>query len=89
MLHAASWQRWASHCPWGSQQETAACNKRMDHVYDFLFVGDPWEPIGSDSELAGVSLLLVALAFLLSPWALLGRPGVLVTAAGGRRTPGT
>lgn len=81
LMHAASWQRWAGFCPWGSSEETASCNTRMDHLYDFLFVADPWEPIGNASELAGISLLLVALAFLLLPWALLGRPGLLVTAA--------
>ncbi|PKH41273.1 hypothetical protein CXG46_09265 [Nocardioides alpinus] len=69
LLHLASWQRWAGHCPWGSQQETAACNQRMDHLYDFLFIGDPWVPVGKAAELAGLSLLLVALALILLPWA--------------------
>lgn len=84
LLHAASWQRWAGYCPWGSQAEIAACNTRMNHLYDFLLVGDPREPIGTASEWAGVSLLLVAFALLLLPWVLIeGRPGLGVTTAAG------
>ena len=53
LLHAASWQRWSGPCPWGLRAETAACNKRMDHLYDFLFIGDPWTPVGNAAGLAG------------------------------------
>lgn len=80
LLHAASWQRWAGYCAWGGGPETPACNTRMDHLYDFLFVGDPWVPVGNAAELAGLSLLLVALALLLLPWAVHGRrPGLGLT----------
>jgi hypothetical protein len=81
LLHAASWQRWAGYCPWGSRVETRSCNERMDHLYDFLGVVDPWTPVGDAAVLAGFSMLVVALAYLLLPWALLGRPPIVVTVA--------
>ena len=81
LMHAASWQRWSGPCPWGMRAETTACNQRMDHLYDFVGISDPWTPVADAAQLGGFSLLLVALAYLLLPWALVGRPGILVTAA--------
>ena len=81
LLHAASWQRWAGACPFPTGPETNACNVRQDHLYDFLTVVDPWQPVGSAAQLAGVALLLVAFALLIGPWALLVRPGRYATGA--------
>jgi hypothetical protein len=76
LLYAASWQRWAGACPWGGDQETRACETRMDHLYDFLPPLDPWMPAGVAAQLAGASLLVLAAALLPLPWALTGRkPG--------------
>ena len=75
LLYAASWQRWAGACPWGDD-EGALCTVRQDHLYDFLPPRDPWAPVGDSAQLGGASLLVLALAFLLLPWALTGRrPG--------------
>lgn len=73
LLVAASWQRWASACPWGTSQETDACLYRQDDRYGFLAPGDPWVPVGSAAELAGTSLLLLAAALLVLPWAMAPR----------------
>ena len=75
LLHAASWQRWAGACPFPGGPETNACNVRQDHLYDFLVVAHPWQPVGTAAEQAGVALLLVAVALLIAPWALLMRSG--------------
>ncbi|WP_448612774.1 hypothetical protein [Modestobacter sp. URMC 112] len=81
LLFAASWQRWAGACPWGGDQETRECEIRMDHLYDFLPPAEPWMPAGAAAQLAGASLLVLAVAVLSLPWALTGRkPGL--TAAG-------
>lgn len=78
---AASWQRWADACPWG-EVEGALCSERQDHLYDFIAPTAPWEPVGEAAQLAGWSLLVLALAFVLLPWALTGRlPGVTAAAA--------
>lgn len=81
LLHMASWQRWAGACAFPSGPETDACNVRQDHLYDFLVVADPWEPIGTAAAQAGVALLLIAGALLFAPWALIVVPGPYVTVA--------
>lgn len=76
LLYAASWQRWAGACPWRGDQETQKCATRMDHLYDFLPPVEPWMPAGVAAQLAGASLLVLAVALLPLPWALTGRkPG--------------
>ena len=55
LLHAASWQRWAGACPFPGGPETGACNVRQDHLYDFLVVADPWQPVGTAAQQAGVA----------------------------------
>jgi hypothetical protein len=77
LLYAASWQRWAGACPWGGDQETQICGTRMNHLYDFLPPVEPWMPAGVAAQLAGASLLILAVALLPLPWALTGRrPGL-------------
>ncbi len=44
-------------------------------------VVDPWEPVGTAAEQAGVALLLAACALLLAPWALVVRAGPYITVA--------
>lgn len=76
LMYAASWQRWAGACRWGDA-ESGLCLSRQDHLYDFLAPSAPWEPVGNAAQLAGWSLLVLALAFALLPWALTGRrPGI-------------
>ena len=68
LLYAASWQRWAGACPWRGDQETQQCYT--------LPPSEPWMPAGVAAQLAGVSLLALAVALLPLPWALTGRrPG--------------
>ena len=77
LLYAASWQRWAGACPWRGDQETQRCETRMDHLYDFLPPLEPWMPAGVAAQLAGASLLVLAVAVLPLPLALTGRkPGL-------------
>lgn len=64
LLFAASWQRW------GSCSGAEACAARQDHLVDFLPPTEPWVPVGSAAQLAGLSLLAFALALPLLPWAL-------------------
>ncbi|MGB7981242.1 MAG: hypothetical protein WCF36_10695 [Candidatus Nanopelagicales bacterium] len=71
LMYAASWQRWAGACAWG-QSEGGGCDQVQDHRYDFLPPIDPWEPVGSAAQLAGWSLIVLALIFALLPWALTG-----------------
>lgn len=79
LMYAASWQRWAGACAWG-QEDGGLCLRRQDHLYDFVAPTSPWEPVGSAAQLAGGSLLVLALAFALLPWALIGRrPGRIAT----------
>jgi hypothetical protein len=76
LLYAASWQRWAGACPWGGDRESQECYARMDHLYDFLPPSEPWMPVGVAAQLAGASLLVLAVALLPLAWALTGRrPG--------------
>ncbi|WP_139173789.1 hypothetical protein [Geodermatophilus telluris] len=85
LLYAASWQRWAGACPWRGNQEIQRCETRMDHLYDFLPPQEPWTPVGPAAQLAGASLLVLAIALLPLPWALTGRrpelPSVVVLLA--------
>lgn len=85
LMFAASWQRWAGACRWvdvTANVESALCTSRQDHLYDFVLPTDPWEPVGDAAQLAGWSLLVLAPAFVLLPWALTGRrPGIVSTAA--------
>ncbi|WP_146146190.1 hypothetical protein [Geodermatophilus tzadiensis] len=54
----------------------------MDHLYDFLPPQEPWLPAGAAAQLAGASLLVLAIALLPLPWALTGRrPGLPSVAA--------
>ena len=81
LMAAASWQRWAGVCGWGDV-DSAGCLERQDHRYDVLAPAAPWEPVGIASELAGASLLVLAAALVLLPWALTGRrPGPVSTVA--------
>ena len=76
LMYTASWQRWAGACRWGDA-ESNRCLSRQDHLYDFVAPTGPWEPVGDAAQLAGWSLLFLAFAFDLLPWALTGRrPGV-------------
>jgi hypothetical protein len=45
----------------------------MDHLYDFLPPAEPWQPAGSAAQLAGVALLLFAVALTFLGPALAGR----------------
>lgn len=77
LMYAASWQRWAGVCGWGDK-ESPACSRRQDHLFDFLAPMAPWQPVGHAAELAGGSLLVLALALALMPWVLTGRrPGLI------------
>ena len=77
LLFAASRERWADACPWGGDHESRKCETRMDHLYDFLPPLEPWMPAGVAAQLAGASLLVLAVALLPLPWALNGRrPGL-------------
>ena len=83
LMYAASWQRWAGACPWGDV-DSVPCSTRQNHLYDFVAPTAPWEPVGGAAQLAGWSLLVLALAYVLLPWApaLTGRrPGVVSAAA--------
>ncbi|MGN0063806.1 MAG: hypothetical protein ACI379_06155 [Nocardioides sp.] len=83
LMIAASAQRWAAPCPWGEPTSTPQCELRQDHRYDFLLPSDPWQPLGGAAQLAGWSLLVLAVAYLVLPWTLLrGGAGRLATAAG-------
>ncbi|MGY2067027.1 hypothetical protein [Blastococcus sp. SYSU DS0619] len=54
----------------------------MDHLYDFLPPMEPWLPAGAAAQLAGASLLVLAVALLPLPWVLTGRkPGLAPAAA--------
>ncbi|MET0789266.1 MAG: hypothetical protein ABWY33_08490 [Cellulomonas sp.] len=82
LMCAASWQRWGGACPWVGGVDDTLCALRQDHLYDFLAPTLPWEPVGAAAQLAGWSLLVLALAFGPLPWALLGRrPGIVSAVA--------
>lgn len=75
LMIAASRQRWAC-------SGVEACERRQDHLFDFLPPAEPWEQAGSAALLGGVSLLVLAIALPLLPWALTGRRPGLVSAIG-------
>lgn len=76
LMYAAGWQRWAVACPWG-RSDSSGCTARQDHRFDFVPPWDPWEPIGTAAQLAGVSMVLGAVALPALAFALRGgrRPG--------------
>jgi hypothetical protein len=80
LMYAASWQRWGGACGW-HQSEGALCNIRQDHLYDFVPPAAPWKPVGDAAQLGGWSLLVLAAAFVVLPWALTGRRPGAVSAA--------
>lgn len=80
LMYAASWQRWSGACRW-NQSGGPRCSGRQDDMFEFLPVGAPWAPIGNAAQLAGWSVLVLALAFVFLPWALTGRrPGPFIVA---------
>lgn len=80
LMCLASWQRWAGACPWVGGG--GRCDFLQDHRYDFIAPTAPWEPVGDAAQLAGWSMLVLALAFVPLPWALTGRrPGVVSAVA--------
>ena len=79
LMYAASWQRWAGACAWGDVEGTL-CTLRQDHLYDFVAPSAPWEPVGDAAQLAGWSLLALAVAFALLPVALTGRRPPVISA---------
>ncbi|TIC89111.1 hypothetical protein E8D34_00985 [Nocardioides sp. GY 10113] len=74
LTFAAAWQRWWPACPRGGF-DSAACLAVQSHEYDYLVPSDPWVPIGRAAELAGASLLVLAVAAAVLPLVL--RPGPL------------
>lgn len=66
LMIASEAQRWAD-CPWGSMT-SAACVAAQDHRYDVLLPSAPWVPIGHAAELAGLALIVLALAAMLLSW---------------------
>lgn len=75
LLYAASWQRWAGACSF-NQTGGRRCDARQNDYANVYPVFDPWEPVGNAAQLAGYSMLVLAVAFVLLPWALTGRrPG--------------
>ncbi len=81
LMYAASWERWAGACPWGDS-DGELCTIRQDHLYDFVAPTARWEPVGDAAQLAGWSLLVLALGLALLPWALTGRrPGIISAVA--------
>lgn len=80
LMYAASWQRWAGACPWGDV-DSGPCSVRQDHLYDFLAPSAPWEPVGDAAQLGGWSMLVLAVACAVLPWALTGRRPDVVSGA--------
>lgn len=74
LLVTASWQRWHEVCPWGTDEEAPGCLSWQDHKYDFVAPSEPWVPVGSAAEVAGVSFLLLAVALVTLPWLAAPRP---------------
>jgi peptidoglycan/LPS O-acetylase OafA/YrhL len=79
LMYAASWQRWAGACAWG-QDDGGRCAPLQDHRYDFVLPRAPWDPVGIAAELAGWSLLVLAVTLVALPLALTGRRPHLVSA---------
>ena len=83
LMVGASSQRWGGVCSLASAvggELTDACALRTDHDFEFLPPVDPWLPVGSSAQLAGWSLVVLAVALVLLPWALTGRRPGHVTA---------
>lgn len=78
---AASTARWWPMCRPGLY-DTDACLIRQDHLYDFVLVDEPWAPVGSAAEFAGISMLLLALAMAVLPSVLSRRPRPLTWVIG-------
>ena len=70
---AAAAQRWWPSCRRGSF-DTVACLRLQDHEFDYLFVSEPWTPVGQAAQYAGVALLLLAAAAAVLPFVLVRRP---------------
>jgi hypothetical protein len=66
LTFAAAWQRWWPACPRGDF-DNAVCTRLQSHEYDYLVPSPPWTPLGHAAELAGASLLALAVAALLLP----------------------
>ena len=64
----------------GATLEGTLCTLRQDHLYDFVAPSAPWEPVGDAAQLAGWSLLALAVAFALLPVALTGRRPPVISA---------
>ena len=69
---AASAQRWWPACRRGAF-DSEACLRLQDHLYDHVYVSEPWVPIGSATTYAGVALFLLAGALAVLPLALATR----------------
>jgi hypothetical protein len=67
---AAAWQRWWPACRRGGF-DTDACVQLQSHEYDYLVVAAPWTPVGHSAVLAGLALLVLAIAAALLPFVLL------------------
>ena len=72
LLVAAARERWAAVCPFWGDYETGPCLARQDHGYDFLPPVEPWLPVGDAATLAGVALLVLAVAAAGVPFLMLG-----------------
>ena len=82
LMYAASWQRWAGACPWGDVNGARCAPSARTISTTSWRPRPPWEPVGDAAQPAGWSLLVLALAYGLLPWALTGRrPGVVSAAA--------
>jgi hypothetical protein len=81
LMVVASAERWWPMCRPGLF-DTDACLTRQDHLYDFVFVAEPWTAVGSAAEFAGISMLLLASAMAVLPSVLSRRPRPLTWVIG-------
>lgn len=72
MSVVAAAQRWWPACPRGAF-DTEACWRVQDHELDYLMPSDPWTPVGTAAQDAGVATLLLAGAAALLPLVLARR----------------
>ncbi|MEZ5096997.1 MAG: hypothetical protein R2731_13375 [Nocardioides sp.] len=63
LMAAASRERWGGAC--SGSLSSDACTARQDHLFDFVAPSAPWEPVGNAAQLAGLSLLALALGLVL------------------------
>lgn len=68
----AAAQRWWPACPRGAF-DSDACLRLQDHEFDYLYPSDPWTPVGTAAQDAGVATLLLAAAAVLLPLVLARR----------------